>query len=194
MAIGITPELVHLPFGERPQYGQPYPEGMAMGFAAPTGDATGGDIVVSFIADPGKLYRLELVNMTRGSGTTIDVHMITTHEWARARSGAIAGAWDLNWELTQAAIGTFSVYVPSGGPSGQVNVMELIRRVPMGRTSGAPGVAQQLLAMTMTNVNNITHEVNVACTYWDKSALYLPGFLSAFFEAPAVPPLIRLPT
>jgi len=52
----------------------------------------------------------------------------------------------------------------------------------------------QLMLVTMeTNTDTITNELVAVWTYWKKESLYLPGFLSAFYEAPAVPPLLRLP-
>jgi len=189
-----TVGMVNLPLGERPQYGQPYPEGFAIASISSPDDASGGEHSFSFNADPGFLYRLELVNWTRGEATVRVIHAITVHRWAAARTGQGVAGFDLNYFLRGAGGGGFVVYTLGGGDfDSGYGVMEEIRRFPLGpEGGGAPGVAVQLMLLTnVTNTDGITNELSVVMTYWRKESLYLPGFLSSFHEAPAIPPLFR---
>lgn len=193
MTLGTTGTLDHLSLGERPQYGMPYPEGIAVVSDQTPDDASGGIHTWTFTADPGFLYRLELFNWTRGEATVRLADMITTHRWATGKHSGGPTGFDLNWILEPAVGTTFGVYVPVLQP-GEGNALEVIRRFPMGALLGglAPGIPVQLLTMTnRVNTTGITNEISIVWTYWRKEALYLPGFLSAFYEAPAVPPLVR---
>jgi len=192
VALATTVGVTHLPIGERPQYGTPYPDGVAIAFNNTADDASGGAHTFSINADPGFLYRLELVNYTRGEGTLRVVHAITVHRWAAAKADVSLNAFDLNWVLGGQGGGTFSVYTI--GASSAPEVARDLRRFPMGAAlgGGAPGVSVQLMLITNeSNTNTITNELSVVWTYWRKEALYLPGFLSSFYEAPAVPPIFR---
>lgn len=183
--------LDHIALGERPQYGMPYPEGIATAFASSADDASGGAHTFSLIADPGFIYRLELFNWTRGEATIRTTHAITVHSTLGAKTPDGPSAYNLNWFTLGTAGDGFTVYT-FGGPGG--TDIEQIGRLPMGAAlgGGAPGVAVQLMLLTnATNTDTITNELVIAFTYWRKEALYLPGFLSSFFESPAVPPLIR---
>jgi len=196
MALATTIGLEHLPLGERPQYGQPYPEGIAVAASNVPDDATGGTHTFSINADPGFLYRLELLNWTRGEELVRTMHIITTHQWATGRTPFDAAAFDLNWFLEPVAKSGFAVYTLCGGSQGAdggVEIMSMIKRFPMGSAGGgAPGVSTQLMFLTTTvQLDTITNEISVVWTYWRKQSLYLPGFLSSFYEAPAVPPLVR---
>lgn len=199
MALATITELVRIPLGERPQYGQPYPEGLAVAAVSPTENASGGAHTVSIIADPGFLYRLELVNWTRGEPTARSIHCVTVHRWAESKAPVAAQGFDLNWILLSTQTGSaFSVYTLDGGTQGQGHSSHLpmIGRFPMGSQLGglAPGVAVQIMLLTNdVNTDTITNEIAVVATYWKKESLYLPGFLSSFHQAPAVPPLVRLP-
>lgn len=193
MALATNIGLAHLPLGERPEYGQPYPEGIAIGTSNVADDASGGAHSFVINADPGFLYRLELVNWTRGEATLRALHVLTVHRWAAGRAGPVLAALDLNWIMLGAAATTFTVYILGAGSSSGVDGVPLVSRLPMGPAGGgAPGVSTQLMLLT-NDVNNtgITNEVTATFTYWRKQALFLPGFLSSFYEAPAVPPLIR---
>jgi len=195
MAIAPTTGLVLLPFGERPQYGSPYPEGMAVAHINATGDATGGDALFLINADPGLIFRLELAQLVRGTGTIVVAHALTSHRWATDKSGLGTSSFDLNWNLNAIAIGTFSLYVMSaGGASGPLDMVQLIKRFPMGSLQNSR-TAQSLMVFTLVagNVDTITHELSVVCTYWRKESLYQPGFLASYHESPAVPPLFRSP-
>ncbi len=191
MALATTVGLEHLAISERPQYGQPYPEGIAVAANSQADDASGGAHTFTINADPGFLYRLELVNWTRGEGTLRTLHAITSHRWAAAKVPFDAASFDLNWSMGGTGLGTFSVY--SMGNSVD-QVIPRIRRFPMGAAlgGGAPGVAVLLMQLAIVaQVDTITNEVAVVWTYWRKEALFLPGFLSAFYEAPAVPPIVQ---
>ena len=197
MALATNVGVEHLPISERPQYGQPYPEGIAIAASSVADDASGGEHTFSINADPGFLYRLELVNWTRGATTAVVIHCITTHRWAAAKAPFGLSAFDLNWFLTKTSGAGFAVYVFGGGGNSVVaNPLDyqMVRRFPMGAAlgGGAPGVSTQLMLLTNdANTTGITNEVSVVWTYWRKEALFLPGFLSAFYEAPVVPPVIR---
>ncbi|KKK83232.1 hypothetical protein LCGC14_2795450 [marine sediment metagenome] len=191
MALATTLGMVHLPFGERPQYGSPYPEGMAVAHSDVADDASGGDHTFTILADGGFLYRLELVNLVRGSGTIANLHIITSHRWASDKSGLGNSAFDLNWDLIGASVlPGFSVY--GFNPLNNLGGVSMLRRFPMGRTEGV--ALQQVINLTViSQVNTITNEMSFVFTYWRKESLYQPGFLSSFFEAPASPPLVRSP-
>lgn len=197
MALATTVAVTHIPFGERPQYGQPYPEGIAVA-VDDTADASGGDHTWTILADPGFLYRMELFNFTRGESGNRVIHVITAHRFFAEKDPGVNTSFDLNWFTSRRANTAFSVYdLAGGGDTGPVTKppIEMISRLPMSGPLGAPGVATQLMHITLIGQSNlITNEIAVTWTYWRKQALYRPGFLSAFYEAPAVPPLIRLPT
>lgn len=191
MAIATSSGLVHLPFGERPQYGQPYPEGQAVGFISQDGDATGGSISMTMLADGGFLYRLELLQLVIGQAADRVVFAITSHRWATDKSGLGATAFDLDWGMPGHLVGSFAVHSMAAQEDG-FDVMNQIKRFPLGRLDDVS--LQTILNVTNTvNVDSITNELRVVCSYWSKQATYLPGFLSSFYEAPAVPPLIRSP-
>jgi len=195
MAIAATSGVVHLPFGERPQYGQPYPEGIAVAHIDQTGDASGGAFSMTILADAGFLYRFEGMQMARGVSTVIIVDYITSHRWASDKSGRGNSAFDLNWICAVDNATGFAVYKPGGArgtavSTGGNNDLAMIRRLPMGRLDNV--LLQQLFTMNLSaNTNTITHELSLWFTYWSKQSVYLPGFLSAFYEAPAVPPILR---
>lgn len=193
MAVAQTGGVVLLPFGERPQYGTPYPEGLGVSNINQVGDASGGDLTMSVLADPGTLFRLEGFNLARGVASIVnDAHIITSHGWVQDKSGLGVSSYDLNWLLEGQAAANFSVYLIQHN-TGDADSLAQIRRLPIGRLSGAPGVAQQLMLMTIDNVDTVTHALSVWFTYWRGESLSLPGFLSSFFQSPAVPPLIRQP-
>lgn len=185
--MGITPntEVVHLPFGAREAYGAPYPEGIAVGHIDAVGDATGGAITASFTAPDQFLYRLEVVNATSDDEVTKDVSIATVHEWATAQSGFSSQAFTLNWQLSQVPQGGFSVYTFGGA-----TVWVQIRRFPIGAVT--PSAGQFIAVITVQqNVDLDVWDFDVVFSYWPKTALYLPGFLSSFYEAPEVaPPVI----
>lgn len=191
MALATTVGVEHIPLSERPQYGQPYPDGIALAQSQVADDASGGAHTWTISADPGFIYRMELFNLTRGETTSRVFHAVTVHRWIAAKSPGALAAFDLNWTLLQQASSGFGVYSLN---SAIASYMPQIRRFPMGAAlgGGAPGVSAQLMVITNpTNTTGITNELSVVWTYWRKEALYLPGFLSAFYEAPAVPPVVR---
>ncbi len=193
MAIAVNAGVVHMPFGERPQYGTPYPLGIAVAHATQTGDATGGAITLTVQADPGFLYRLEMFRLERGTSVLVNMDTITAHAWAQARSGFPVGSFDLNWVPERLQANTFAVYDMVASRNSGPGPIEAMKRFPMGRLAGAPGVAQLLAVWNVTsNVDTITHEWQFVATYWDRQALYLPGFLSSFFAAPEVPTQLKV--
>lgn len=194
MALATTVGVEHLPLGERPQYGMPYPEGIALAQSQVADDASGGAHTWTISADPGFLYRLELFNLTRGEQTSRAFHCVTVHRWAAARSPGLLAGFDLNWTLSRlGGAQTFSVYIINVTTGGEV-LGNMLRRFPMGPAlgGGAPGVSATLMTVTNdVNTTGITNELAAVWTYWRKEALYLPGFLSSFYEAPTVPPILR---
>lgn len=196
MALGTTAGVIHLPFGERPQYGSPYPEGLAVAHSAIADDASGGDHTFSIVADGGFLYRLELMQLVRGSTTVPVCHAITSHRWASDKSGLGSSSFDLNWVLLgqSAGVGSgFSIYrlLPAAN-HGAESAITQIRRLPMGRLDNT--LLQQLAAVTVISQDNgVTNELSWVWTYWRKESIYLPGFLASFQETPAAPALIRSP-
>ncbi len=190
--------LVHLAFGERPQYASPYPDGMAVGQTAAPDDASGGFHNFFFSADGGFLYRLELINYLRGTGVFGDplVTVTTHHEWARDKSGFPGNSFDLEWPMPGLAqaleakmflnLGTWNATASSD------MVYQMLRRFPLGTQRKVEG--QILLDIPVEQIDTTTNALAVVFTYWRKEAMFVPGFLSSFFEAPAVPPLLRTPT
>ncbi len=181
MALTPNTELVHLPFAEREAYGSPYPAGMAVGHIDQIGDASGGAITASFIAQSQFLYRLELLNATKDDETANETTFATVHEWATAQSGFGVSAFSLDWPTDQRNRSGFAIYEPLPV------ALSMIRRFPIG--SLPPGAGQFVLVITVgANVNLDVWDFDVVFTYWPKTALSLPGFLSTFFEAPEVAP------
>jgi len=198
VALTPTSAIVRLPFGERPEYGAPYPEGIAVGHINQTGDASGGTILETFISDGGFLYRLEGFQMVTGENVARTCELITAHRWATDKSGLGTSAFDLNWACGLDLGGTFTIYTISGRGDATTtdrkhgtNDYQMIRRLPIGRLDDVS--LQTVFTATINNIDTITSESAVWFTYWSKQAVYLPGFLSSFYEAPAVPPLIRAP-
>ncbi len=197
MAIAVVSGVVHLQTGERLGYGSPYPEGIAVGHINQTGDATGGDITFAFNADGGFIYRFEGLQVARGAATNHQGDVLTSHIWAEQKSGLGTSAFQLNWILTygRASFDVFMLGMPRGSGSttpgeGSMALLQQLRRLPMGRLEK---VASQVLLQingSGWNDDTITHEASVWFTYWRKEAFALPGFLSSFYEAPEVPPLL----
>lgn len=173
-----------MPFANRPDFADPYPEGLAVGRVDSVGDASGGNVSMTLLSDGGFLFRPELINFTRGDVIDDDVSMIISHRWAADRSPVIPPTgMDLNWGMARDGLGTFSIYRMNA------DVMEMLRRFPLGRTDN---VALQIVfnIIIPTNTLAITYTLNVVCSYWPMSALQRPGFLAAFYEAPVVPRVI----
>ncbi len=183
MSVAGTGELVRLAFTDRPRYGDPHPEGIAVGHIDLTGDATGGVVGATFLSDGGFLFRLELMAATSGVNTTSVMDAITSHEWATARSGLGALAFDLNWNLEnhQSAFAGFTQFAPT-----EVD-RQMIRRFPIGRTVDVS--LQTVIQMNAINTNLLVYDFDIVCTYWRKEALSRPGFLASFWESPLVPPV-----
>jgi len=181
MAIALTTGVVHLPFGQRPGFGDPYPEGIAVAQRTIIGDATGGTVSLSVLTDGGFLYRVERAGLAKGDAVATTLDVISVHRWATARSGLGDFAFDLNWILPPLATGTFSAF-------GFTNEDWLqLRRFPMGRTERAAAAQQLFFFSHSSNVNTITYEFDLIMAYWSVSAAYRPGFLESFWEAPPVP-------
>jgi len=193
MAIAETVNLVRLPLGERPLYSTPYPGGIAVAHRTTVGDATGGIITWSMLSDGGFLFRLEGIQLVVGTSTVDVTHLITSHQWAEAKSGQGTSSWNLNWGMGfyLAATG-FQVISLTGGnqTGGGQPPLEQIRRLPMGRLDAVS--AQQVMLLSIEgNIDTMTYEMSAWCTYWPKTALYRPGFLESFYESPVVPPITR---
>jgi len=181
MALTPSTTLVHLPFAAREAYESPYPEGIAVGHIDQTGDGSGGAITASVLAVDQFLYRLELIAATVDDEVTDDLSILTVHEWATVQSGFSAGAFSLNWQMSQFALGGFSTFTPNNRD------LPMIRRFPLG--SLTPGAGQFITVFTVqTNNNGAVWDFDCVFSYWPKTALYLPGFLSSFWEAPEVAP------
>jgi len=182
MAIGVSSGLIHIPFGERPSFGSPYPEGMAVGHIDVVGDASGDPITAVFLADGGFLYRMELCQASRTDFTSNTMSCITSHRWATDRSGLGAGAFDLTW-ITPRNESSFQLFTLRAEDLAQ------IRRFPMGRTDDV--TLQTVFSwQSDNNTNTIAYDFDVVLTYWRVEAMFLTGFLAAFWESPlVVPPL-----
>jgi len=184
MSVASSTGITRFRFSDRPRYGQPYPEGMAVGHGEITGDGSGGTISQTFLSDGGFLYRLELLNMTRGDGVAHVVDVITSHRWATDKAPVAAGSFALNWTMDETIGDGFSVSTT------KLNDLFQIRRFPMGRLDNVP--LQILLTMRDdTNTNAIVYNFDCVFSYWRKEALTFPGFLQAFWEAPDIGPLGR---
>jgi len=186
MAVAGSTGMEHLSFAERPGYGDPHPEGIAVAHAALTGDATGGTVGMTFLADGGFLYRLELANSTQGDATTSQVHAISSHDWATAKSPAPPGAFNLNWVFQQRLADIFRVHTLD------FTDYQQIRRFPIGRTQNVQ--LQTVFQMTNDdNTDTIIYEFDLVMSYWRKEAWYRPGFLSSFYDSPFIPLVQRGP-
>jgi len=183
VSIGISGGLIHLPFGERPGYGSPYPEGIAVGHIDQTGDATGNPITATFLDDGHFLHRLELAQYTEGQLAGTRGSLITAHRWASDRSGLGATAFDLNWLFD-------NINGSAANPFTQNNLtpatLDMVRRFPVGRTDDV--LLQILFSFIASNQDAIAFDFNIVTTYWRQEAMYRPGFLASFWEAPFVPP------
>jgi len=180
MAISVTAGMDRLSFADRPDFSDPYPEGIAVAHRTVTGDATGGGITVSILDDSGFLYRLEMISAIRGDSIADGLSIITAHRWAADRApNALPTNFNLNWVMGLTAGPTFGVY-RLGSPE-----YEMVRRFPIGRTDDVE--LQQLFAFFQeTNTDTIVYEFDIVCSYWRKEALQRPGFLTAFYETPVV--------
>lgn len=168
-----------LPFTERQLYSSPYPVGLAVGHVDMLGDASGGNVVCSFLVDGGFLFRAELFNWAADEATVREGSFITSHRMLTDRSGLGATAFDLNWIRLGNGDGGFVVYQP------RVDDFARIRRIPMGRTDDVQ--LQTLCAFFInTNVDTIVYDFDVIFSYWDVRSLIEPGFLQSFWEAPIV--------
>ncbi len=182
MAIAATGGLVHLPFADRQIFGSPYPQGIAVGHIDITGDVSGGGISATFLADTGFLYRLEVFQSTRGNESADKASYASAHRWATDRSGRGLAAFDLNWVCDQTIGDSFSVYKPFPVD------LEMLRRFPMGRTANDPDGQIIWSVFYETNTDAIIFDVDLVLTYWRQEAMFRPGFLASFWEAPIVPP------
>ena len=149
-----------------------------MGDIRLTGDASGGTVSLTFLADGNFLYRAELILLTVGSSTTTNGDIITAHRSLADRSGR-SGISQLNWVLQRSTGATFATYTLSERD------LPMVKRIPFGRTDQV--AAQQLIAFNSeTNINLATYDYSVVFSYWRGEALFLPGFLQSFWEAPVV--------
>lgn len=183
MAIADNVAMTHVAFGDRPRYGSPYPEGVALGRSSVTGDLTGGNIVVSFQADGGFLYRFEAFHAEKDQvAVNEDWVVLFIHGWATEKTDFGTGAFNVLHKLgrelnTVPGILTYTMSDREQFPA---------RRFPLGRVDST---ADQLLAQLTigTNTDGANYLAQFVCTYWRKEATYLPGFISSFYEAPVVP-------
>ncbi len=183
MSIATTTGIALLPFAERPLFGDPYPIGLAVGDTLITGDATGGTVGTTFLADGSFLFRLEMVQVVKGDGLSTAVNMITAHTMLADRSGR-PNISQLNWILPSFSGNGFRVFTPMPGD------YAMMHRIPLGRTDRV--TAQQLIALeNENNVDTISYSFSVVLSYWRQEALFLPGFLQAFWEAPVVATPLR---
>lgn len=183
MAIASTGLIRRLPFGSRERFGTPYPEGIAAGHVQLTGDATGDPITVAWVAEAGYIFRLELVHSQRSDIVGTAQVLLTAHSWiADKGEGFGAGTFDLSWYLTDSAVAAngFTQYRM------RTDDMIQVRRMPIGAptTVAAPFLAQHTVT---DNINTTVYNFNIIFTYWNAEALYRPGFLQSFWEAPVVP-------
>ena len=185
MAIAGSSGILRMQFGERPGFGNPQPEGIAVAHGEITGDASGGGVSFTFLSDGGFLYRLEVCQSTRGSTTNSLMSIIASSRWATERSGLGAGAFDLNWILLRTGGTGFAMH--------RIRTDDLIqiRRFPLGRTDQV-SLQVMFTFLDSINTNNEDYEFDLVFSYWRTEAMYRPGFLQAFWEAPLVlPPGVR---
>jgi len=180
VAISTTAGLVLLPFTERSNFADPHPIGLAVGHVDVTGDASGGGISASLLADGGFMFRLEMLQSTLNVTSAAAQNIILAHRWASDRSGLGATAFDMNWALDQRidAVSAFSTYSPFPAD------LAMIRRFPLGRTDNVQ--SQFIVSWNSTNQDTLLYDFDAVFTYWRTEALYRPGFLSSFYEAPEV--------
>ena len=187
MALSPTTELIRLPFNDRPAIGAPYPDGLAVGHIAVTGDATGGVVLALFESPGGFLYRLELLQTGRGDNGVGTQFMTDSHNWIEAAAGIGAGVFNFPHLLDRSGsiLGT-NVFT--------LNAVDLamIRRFVMGDLRQRSNFT--LFTITDTgNLDTRTYTFDVVFTYWRREALLAPGFLSSFYESPVVPAPIIIP-
>ncbi len=181
MSVQETDGLVFLPFSERQRYGDAHPIGIAVGHMDMVGDASGGVVSASLLADAGFLFRLELIQATRNVTTAAPMDLIVSHRWATDRSGLGATAFDMNWILEQRSTATFTFSTFSPSPAD----LQMIRRFPLGRTDNT--TLQFVVSFNVANVDTVIHDFDVVLSYWRAEALFRPGFLASFWESPFVP-------
>jgi len=194
MALNSFAGLIHLPFGERPQYGSPYPEGLAVAHFDQADDASGGTHTFSLLADGGFIYRMELWSYARGTESATLAHCITSHRWASDKSGLGASSFDLNWlcvtsVLTGSGFRVYGLHAESSASS--PDAVQMIRRFPMGTLQN---VQQQLIYFqtNLIQIDGVTNELSLVFTYWRKESLFRPGFLSSFYDSPVVPTPLKI--
>ncbi len=181
MAINADEVVKLIPFSDRPVFGSPYPEGMAVAHVDITGDASGGSVVFQVQTPAPSLYRLEMLSVTRSDQISEVMEYTTHHTWAEQAAGFIAGAYTLNW-ISQLNINlTFTQYSPRDVD------LAMIRRFPIGSTRLTPSISA-LLTFFAINTNLVNYDFDAIFTYWPIEALYIPGFLSSFYESPIVAP------
>jgi len=172
--------IVRFPFAQLPAYGSPNPEGVAVCHIDVTGDVSGGAISGGMTSIGQFIYRLELLQLTRGDLAADDVDYVTFHQWATAKSGFGTNAFDLNWHFESRSTINFGLYRPFDVD------LRMIRRFPLGRTDDV-GASFIIFYQNLDNADGIAYDVDGVFTYWRKEALLQPGFLQAFYEAPFVP-------
>lgn len=185
MALTPNTAVVHLPFGERPAYGSPYPEGLAVAHIDVTGDASAGGITGIVQADRGFLYRLELMNVTKDDEVGNSVSVISSSNYLTDRSGLGTAAFDLNWQTIRVNNQGFQLFQLES------TVWRQIRKQIIGRTDA--GSLQTIWTFVIeTNTLADVWDMDLIFTYWRKESLAQPGFLSSFLEAPVVPSTVPL--
>ena len=180
MSVADTSEIIRLPTPERPGYGDPYPDGFAVGVTSVTGDASGGSATLALQSQGGFLYRLEMLNIIVGDTVSVSSDLVTVHSWAADQSGLGSLAFQLNFVFDTNRNGN-GFHEKELSP----NDLAMVRRFPIGlaRQSALTTVLQLNI---QTNTNTITYQLEAAFAFWRNESLHRPGFLEAFWEAPPV--------
>lgn len=180
MAQSVSATINRAPFAGMPAYASPNPEGVAACHIDILGNATGGEISGGMVSSGQFLYRLELFNLTRRDATVDPINCFTIADWASDKFGFGAGSFSIDWLLEQVIGGGFSVN------TFRDQDMRQIRRIPLGATRNV-GVTNILFYDRVANTDTVVMDIFAMFTYWRKEALFLPGFLQSFYEAPFVP-------
>lgn len=182
MGITLNIDMVNLPFGERPAYGSPYPEGISVGYGNQFGDASGGAIEFNLIAPCGFLYRIEnLMGRTDAVTPTEAWTLELFHIWAQQKSGFAAPSFQDLVHMPALLNPSTQSYQPLAP------AVPMIRRFALGRVDIGLGTTTLAQLRIATNVLNQQYLFSFIATYWRKESTYLPGFLSSFYESPVVP-------
>jgi len=179
VAIVASGGLVHLPFNQPTQFASTFPEGIAVGRVALTGDASGGIATTNITADGHFLYRLENFQVSVLETISDEIRTIIEFRWAADASGLGPSFSNFSyWLIRNNRAGTVADTIYEL----DIGRREMIKRLPIGRLDDVQD--QTIWTIQAVNSNGRVWTTRASFAYWPQSAMYRPGFLSSFWEAP----------